>query len=158
MERPNSQNFILTNNVNNPDSTNLVLTDDMDNPTFKRFVVTTMSEINNELKRTNARLDKQDERIDKQDERIEKEREDREKDRRAILSRMDNTDFTNNTRFNNQDARFNIQDTRFSFIEDALKEIRGKIEDLGRDRAKNINIKDIVLQPQISRHPIPQMI
>ena len=147
MERPNSQNFILTNNVNNPDSTNLVLTDDMDNPTFKKFVITTMSEINNELKRTNARLDKQDERIDKQDERIEKEREDREKDRRAILSRMDNTDFTNNTRFNNQDARFNIQDTRFSFIEDALKEIRGKIEDLGRDRAKNINIKDIIPDP-----------
>ena len=60
--------------------------------------------------------------------------------------------------FNIVHAKFNIQDTRFSFIEDALKEIRGKIEDLGRDRAKNINIKDIVLQPKISRHLILQMI
>jgi hypothetical protein len=53
----------------------------------------------------------------------------------------------NNIRFNNQDARFNIQDKRIRFTEDALKEIRGKIEDLGKDRAKNINIEDITPEP-----------
>ena len=140
MERPNSQNFTLTNNTHNPDSTNFVLTDNIGSPSVQNYILT-------EIVRLHQRIDKQDERINKQDEIREADRKKQQEDVQAILSRMDNTDFTNNTRFNNQDARFNIQDTRFSFIEDALKEIRGKIEDLGRDRAKNINIKDIIPDP-----------
>ena len=143
MEKPNSQNFVLTNNASNPDFTNLVLSNDIDSPSVQNYFLT-------EIVRLNKKVDKRDEKIDKQNEKIE------QLDNKIELLSVIQHNHANttaqgfnvaHTRMNNQDERMNKQDDRLNLMTKELQEIRKEMKAAGEDLGKTVRMKDITPEP-----------